>query len=142
MSFFINKDKRQLEEEIFQSATKTAREFAISTQISRELKDMAAKLTPGDLSRNMDFIHIQKFGEFISPSGQDRLCEVTLYKVTGEQKVTVATIQTTNALYVEWLTCCCDTMWHTESKVLYDCHGNVYPVGKMDQMHYHVKYDT
>lgn len=95
----------------------------------------------GWLSENVNWIYIQEVGYYLSPIGNDDLHTVTL---TSRQKhtdnVVIAKVDTTNAIYSEWIGCCCDTMWHTKNKVLRDIHGRSFPVGDLCEVVYSIEY--
>lgn len=97
-----------------------------------ELKQIASRLSVGDLSNNTNWKFIQEIGEHLSPEGTDNLHRVTVTSNSPtSENVVLASFDCTNAIYSEWVTACSNTMWRTKNKVLKDIHGNSYPVGQM-----------
>lgn len=95
----------------------------------------------GWLSTNVNWMFIQEVGQYLSPRGGDRKHVVTLTEVNRyAQNVELVSFECTNAVYSEWVKCCCDTMWHTKQKVLEDIHGNRYPVGNLCNVICQIKY--
>lgn len=106
-----------------------------------ELKHITNNLSPGELSANVNWISIEQLGEYLSPIGNDNLHEIIIYeKARRSGLVKVATIECTNSIYSEWVKCLCESMWHLKHKVLYDIHGNAYPMGQMLEMTCSIKY--
>lgn len=98
-----------------------------------ELKQIADKLVPGELSQNTNWMHIQSIGKFISPQGDDPVQEVTVWQRgphQGEASL-MASLEVTNTVYAEWLSACSNSMWHTKHVTAYDRHGQAYFLGKM-----------
>ncbi len=110
---------------------KELREFE-KQRTSNYIRDVAKELEVGVLSNNTNWLYIQEVGEFISPIGNDKLHKVILTEKNHRgQNIKIAEIECTNQIYSEWISCLCNTMWHTHNKILQDIHGNKYPVGKM-----------
>lgn len=93
---------------------------------------IAAELVSGELSENVNWMGIETIGNYISPIGNDNLHKVILTEKNNRgQNIKIAEIECTNQIYSEWISCLCETMWHTKAKVLQDIYGNKYPVGLM-----------
>lgn len=102
---------------------------------------IANSLTPGELSKSVNWAKIQSLGKYISPRGSDPLHVVTLtHKQYRSESTVVAEITCTNYIYSEWIMCLCDTQWHTDTVVLEDHRGRLYPMGKMLSLTYSIKY--
>jgi hypothetical protein len=95
----------------------------------------------GWFSENINWMFIQEAGQYLSPRGGDKKHVVMLTDVNRyAQNVEIVSFECTNAIYSEWVKCCCDTMWHTRQKVLEDMHGNRYPVGDLCEVACTIKY--
>lgn len=106
-----------------------------------QLAKTAQSLKIGDLTENTDWMQIQEIGKFLSPKGNDRLHTVELIERNSQgENIPVTEFHCTNSIYSEWVKCLCETMWHTERKVLYDCYGNAYPMGKMCEYRCRIRY--
>jgi len=96
------------------------------------IRDTVNRMEVGNLSDNVNWLYIQEVGRYISPIVNDNLHTVILTEKNNRgQNIKISEIECTNQIYSEWISCLCETMWHTQSKVLQDIHGNKYPVGKM-----------
>lgn len=118
----------------YQARLKGVRAQIEAMQISdAELKQIADKLVPGELTENTNWMHIQSVGKFISPQGDDPVQEVSVWQRGSNQgeATLMASLEVTNTVYAEWLIACSNSMWHTEHVTAYDRHGQAYFLGKM-----------
>jgi len=113
------------------------------TRKTERVNDIAGNLKPGDLSDNTNWIGIETIGHEVGPHGDDTEHTVIISKSARHSgNIEVARIKCTNYVYSEWITCLCETMWHTKSKILEDIHGRKYPLGKMLEMTATVTYEN
>lgn len=106
----------------------------------QSISSIVSNVPVGWFSANVNWMHIQEAGQYLSPIGEDNKHIVTLTIFRKHTNRELVSFECTNAVYSEWVKCCCETMWHTKQKVLEDIHGNKYPVGDLCEVECSIKY--
>lgn len=105
-----------------------------------DIEKIARNLKPGNLTENTDWVHIEAVGNFLSAKGDDRRHTIVLIEENHGENITIAKIPCSNFIYSEWVSACCNSMFHFKNKTLIDVHGRPHFVGKLCSVRCFIKY--